>query len=402
MNKFKLKYVYYMLTLITLTIIFKGSFAYDSNEFTDSPRFAPIDIEDTLKDWNNIITGNNTVGSNSSDIEAIRYSSDGRFLNATIWFKDMPELENSIVNKTQFHQFKYGILLDSDANNKTGSQGMEYLTEYRHTGDSWERVFCKLSITGKLACGNNITSNVEKFFHPKEDNIDMFIDLKDAFYPQKYRIFFYSIGDDKQNPTNKLEALDIIRSVYIPPPEFKISVSPNNFKIYSGELERLEVEVSTVTSLTPTINLGVTEFPLGIEKPEFENNSIIINPKSKSAKTELTVTAKSDAQPRTNASIVIEGNIIFPTEYYETAPSVKAQKPIKIPIQSINETIYSNKILLDIEKSKPLVDIIIDAINKLANPIVGVIATAITIISGILGLNIWKKKTSSTKLKPPN
>jgi hypothetical protein len=401
MNKFKLKYVYYFLTLITLTLIFKGSFAYDPNEFTVSPRFAPIDIEDTLKDWNNIITGNNTTASNSSDIEAIRYSSDGRFLNATIWFKDMPELENSIVNKTQFHQFKYGILLDSDANNKTGSQGMEYLTEYRHTGDSWERVFCKLSITGKLACGNNITSNVEKFFHPKEDNIDMFIDLKDAFYPQKYRIFFYSIGDDKQNPSNKLEALDIIRSVYIPPPEFKISVSPNNFKIYSGEPERLEVEVSTVTSLTPTINLGITEFPLGIEKPEFQNNSITINPKSKSAKTELTVTAKSDAQPRTNASIVIEGNIVFPTEYYETAPSVKAHKPIKIPIQSINETIYSNKILIDIEKSKPPVEIILDAINKLANPIVGVIATAITIISGILGLNIWKKKTSSSKLKPP-
>ena len=348
MNKFKLKYVYYILTLIALTIILKGSFAYDSNEFTVSPRFAPIDIEDTLKDWNNIITGNNTIASNSSDIEAIRYSSDGRFLNATIWFKDMPELENSIVNKTQFHQFKYGILLDSDANNKSGSQGMEYLTEYRHKGDSWERVFCKLSITGKLACGNNITSNVEKFFHPKEDNIDMFIDLKDAFYPQKYRIFFYSIGDDKQNPSNKLEALDIIRSVYIPPPEFKISVSPNNFKIYSGEPERLEVEVSTVTSLTPTINLGITEFPLGIEKPEFENNSIIINPKSKSAKTELTVTAKSDAQPRTNASIVIEGNIVFPTEYYETAPSLKALKPIKIPIQSINETIYSNKNLIDI------------------------------------------------------
>lgn len=403
MNKFQLKCIYYVLTLLVLIIIFKGSFAYGSKDFNVSPRFAPIDIEDQIRDWNNIITGNNAVASNSSDIEAIRYSSDGRFLNATIWFKDMPELENSIVNKTQSPKIKYGILLDSDANNKTGSQGMEYVTEYRTTGDSWERVFCKLSITGKLACGNNITPNIEKlFFHPKEDNIDMFIDLKDAFYPQKYRIFFYSISDDKQNRGSILDALDIIRSVYIPPPEFKINVSPNSFKINSGQQQRLEVEVSTVTSLTPTINLGVTEYPLGIEKLEFDSNSLTINPKSKNAKTELTVFAKSDAQPRTNASIVIEGNIVFPTEYYETPPSVKAHKPIKIPIQSINETIYSNKIIIDIEKSKPAEEIMLDAVNKLANPIVGVIATAITIISGILGLNIWKKKTSSPKVKPPN
>ena len=324
MNKFQLKCIYYVLTLLVLIIIFKGSFAYGSKDFNVSPRFAPIDIEDQIRDWNSIITGNNAVASNSSDIEAIRYSSDGRFLNATIWFKDMPELENSIVNKTQSPKIKYGILLDSDANNKTGSQGMEYVTEYRTTGDSWERVFCKLSITGKLACGNNITPNIEKlFFHPKEDNIDMFIDLKDAFYPQKYRIFFYSISDDKQNRGSILDALDIIRSVYIPPPEFKINVSPNSFKINSGQQQRLEVEVSTVTSLTPTINLGVTEYPLGIEKLEFDSNSLTINPKSKNAKTELTVFAKSDAQPRTNASIVIEGNIVFPTEYYETPPSVK-------------------------------------------------------------------------------
>jgi hypothetical protein len=400
MNKFKLKYIHYVFTLALLIIIFKGTFSYESNEFNVSPWFAPIDIEDQIKDWSSVITGNNTVASNSSDIEAIRYSSDGRFLNATIWFKDMPELENSIVNKTPSPKIKYGILLDSDANNKTGSQGMEYLTEYRYKGDSWERVFCKLSITGKLACGNNITYNVEKFFHPNEDNIDMFIDLKDAFYPQKYRIFFYSISDDKQNPGNILEALDIIRSVYIPPPEFKINVSPNNFKIHSGEEQRLEVEVTTVTTLTPTIKLGVTEYPLGIEKLEFDSKSLTINPKSKNAKTELTVTARSDAQPRTNASIVIEGNIVFPTEYYETPPSVKAHKPIKIPIQSINETIYSNKILIDIEKSKPVEEIMLDSVNKLANPIVGIIATAITIISGILGL-IWKKKTSSTKIKSP-
>ena len=81
---------------------------------------------------------------------------------------------------------------------------------------------------------------------------------------------------------------------------------------------------------------------------------------------------------------------------------LKSHKPIKIPIQSINETIYSNKIIIDIEKSKPAEEIMLDAVNKLANPIVGVIATAITIISGILGLNIWKKKTSSPKVKPPN
>ena len=147
MNKFNLKYVDYVLSLVILIIIFKGSFAYGSNEFNVSPWFAPIDIEDQIRDWNSIITGNTAVASNSSDIEAIRYSSDGRFLNATIWFKDMPELENSIVNKTQSPKIKYGILIDSDADNKTGSQGMEYLTEYRYKEDSWERVFCKLSIT---------------------------------------------------------------------------------------------------------------------------------------------------------------------------------------------------------------------------------------------------------------
>jgi hypothetical protein len=390
MDILKLKYSNYILILI-LILILRQIYTVEGSEFPLSPLFPPENIGDETKDWRNMVTGNKTSGSDSTDINSVSYSSDGKFLNATVWFTDMLELKNFNENKTNPSKFIYGILIDRDANNNTGFLGMEYFTEYRYSGDSssWERSFCKLSMTGKKACKNDII-DFKDFFHLKEDNIDMFVDLKDIFYPLEYRIFFYSISGDKLRLEES--ALDAIRYVYIPPPEFEIDISPDNTKIKVGKKQTFEVEVSTVTNLTPNITLSITEYPTDeIEEIYFENPILKMHPKLKSAKTDLGIKVKPDANERINSSLIVEGNLVFPTEYYRSPPSLKTLHPVKIPVESKSETIYSDKILLTIEEEKPLGEKIIGWVTSLSNPLAA-IGAAVTLISGILGLNIWKKR----------
>jgi len=388
----KLEFLACVLIFI-IFLILNQVYPVESNESSPlSPIFPPENIGDETRDWRNMITGNETLGSNSTDINSVSYSSDGRFLNATIWFTDFLELRNFNENKTKPSKFIYGILIDRDANNKTGYLGMEYFTKYRYSNDSsaWERSFCKLAMTGKKACESN-RIDFNDFFHLKEDNIDMFIDLKEIFYPTEYRIFFYSISEDKLRlgePT-----LDAIRYVYIPPPEFQINISPDNVKIKVGQKQAFEVHVSTVTNLTPNVTLSIIEYPFDeIEEINFEDSKLRMHPKMKSAKTDLIVKVRPDAKQRINSSIVVEGNLVFPTEYYTSPPSVKSQHPIKIAVESKNETIYSDKILLTVEEEKPVGEKIMESFGYLSNSL-GALAAAVTLISGILGLAIWKKKS---------
>jgi hypothetical protein len=390
MDILNLKYLNYILILIII-LIWIQIYTVESSELRLSPSFPPENIGDETRDWRNMVTGNKTSGSDATDINSVSYSSDGKFLNATIWFTDMDALKNFNENKSNHSKFIYGILIDGDANSNTGFLGMEYFTEYRYSDDSssWERSFCKLSMTGKKACKNNII-DFNDFFHLKEDNIDMFIDLKDIFYPLEYRIFFYSICEDKSRLGEA--ALDAIRYVYIPPPEFEIDISPDNAKIKVGKKQTFEVEVSTVTNLTPNITLSITEYPTDeIEEIYFEHPILKMHPKLKSAKTDLGIKVKADANERINSSLIVEGNLVFPTEYYRSPPSLKTQHPVKIPVESKNETIYSDKILLTIEEEKPVGEKIIGWLNILSNPL-ATIGAAATLISAILGLNIWKKR----------
>ena len=90
-----------------------------------SPSFPRQEIEDPSSDWIDLKTQSSTDegGETLSDILRVNYFSNGKTLNATIWLKFpfSPEPASD--------ELTYGMLIDADANERTGVRGVDYVIE---------------------------------------------------------------------------------------------------------------------------------------------------------------------------------------------------------------------------------------------------------------------------------
>ena len=65
------------------------------------------------------------IGPNYTNIHSVTYSSDGRFLNSTLWFPSLSGLTSSN-GKPSADVITYGIMIDADLNGDSGFQGVDY------------------------------------------------------------------------------------------------------------------------------------------------------------------------------------------------------------------------------------------------------------------------------------
>ena len=81
----------------------------------------------------------------SSDIESVDYSSDGKFLNATMWLAgpihQYPENVSQVI---------YRMLIDVDSNRATERDGVDYQVEiqWNNKTKTWIRFFTEYSTQG--------------------------------------------------------------------------------------------------------------------------------------------------------------------------------------------------------------------------------------------------------------
>lgn len=201
----------------------------DSVSGLNSPQFERQEVKDNNFDWVNMLTGEEIYGKDSqgpayTDIRSINYLSDGRYLNATFWVSSLSDLFNGN-DTSNSKQIYYGILIDSDFNNDTGYQGIDYQVEIKWNDISkkWSRSFNELSANGHTRNLTDINENHKGFFDKKSGSLIIDVDLKPLLFPDKYRIFFYAYSLSNGN-----YLLDAVRWVYVPPPEFTVSTKPYN------------------------------------------------------------------------------------------------------------------------------------------------------------------------------
>jgi hypothetical protein len=306
-----------------------------------SPQFLEQEIIDDTSDWINLdIRDFVRTGDRYTDIVSVDYFSDGRFFNSTIWllfpFKESPIRED--VN--------YGIYIDSDFDRKTGYGGIDYKIEIQWNNNTkkWNKVIESWSPFGKTKVLNNITG-YKNFYHKGSNYVTISFDLDKILNPEKYKVLFYAeISKDDVYFT------DFSRWVAIPPPQLKVSTSPNSIDLMPGEKKTIEVRVNSTAGYEPTVNLltqnrsqKISSFLL-YDRLRIPSYGMVTTP--------LTIVTSQDISPGPY-TLFIFANTTFPPEQLLKTRISNTDYRSSIPVENI---ITQSSMLITIKDPQPFIE----------------------------------------------
>ena len=234
-----------------------------------SPSFELQELINENRQWVQTY-GNSTEGLKTSytDILSTNYISDGKTLNTTVWlysgFSNSSSAYDEIYNASDAYsnlssaKLSYGILIDSDANTRTGYNGANY-DFYAELYEGKLNVYLyQLSSTGGyklVGSKSNLTfSHAESPVGPGYVNLNL--DLSSIGYPSEYNLLFYSAESIGSN-----EVRQFTNWVTIPPPSLEISTSPSDISIRQGEEQMIPARIKSTSGFSNdviNITLGVT------------------------------------------------------------------------------------------------------------------------------------------------
>ena len=270
-----------------------ASSANDDKKVSASPIFDRQEIIDEVGDLTNMTTAKKAKGSNYIDINSVTYSSDGRFLNATLW-------PSSFTEKPARNEVFYGVLVDADLNNNTGFQGVDYKVEvaWNKSESKWKKTFGEFS-SGRNERSIELPFNITLSSDEDERYIKLDLNLYSMLTPERYKLFFYAYAnpplDPSSNKTIGSGILDAVRWAYVPPPEFTISTEPKYVDMRAGEEEEILVQVNSTTGLQPSITLKPM-IPPGKISMNFSENNLSL-PSFGIATTHLKIGTNEDTKP---------------------------------------------------------------------------------------------------------
>lgn len=304
-----------IVTMAVIIIIILYSLPWPTNVLALSPAFGRQEIANPWYHWTNMQSGEETnIGPNYTNIHSVTYSSDGRFLNSTLWFPSLSGLTSSN-GKPSADVIAYGIMIDADLNGDSGFQGVDYELQisWNNNTKAWTQTLIEYASDGNSrriapAADTNFTG-----FNEKDKNyVKLDLDLKSILYPPRYRIFFYAYSLEN----NKSWLLDPVRWIYVPPPEFSMSTSPATLDITAGDKGTIELNVNSTTGFQPTVYLDIPYLPANIGV-EYENgNKTLKMPIYNVAKSSLVINSAANMKPGLH-TIDVFGNVVFQPQYFK-------------------------------------------------------------------------------------
>ena len=196
------------------------------------------------------------------ELEAVTYLSDGHYLNVTFWlsgpFQEIP----LPFFRAPTYSAVIGIVQPYDTTIKS-----DYASsiQWNFTSLTWTRTIDEFigNQTRTIIQDKNYTN-----FFGNIDNksyVTLPIDLGKISFPNEYALIF-QISDVAAATGNFCGLRDIIsRPVYIPFPEFRISLFPNPLEITQGEEKDLELKITSHTLVNSTMSLRTANEPPGIK-----------------------------------------------------------------------------------------------------------------------------------------
>lgn len=356
-----------------------------SYSFSVSPSYTRQNIKDSALDWIDIGNQSNSYkGDPSTDISEVTYNSDGRFLNTTIWL-----LFPFKVTPVNYESFNYGIMIDSDFNNNTGTSGIDYQLEIRwnKTAKNWDRVLTEWSsaVGGKVL---DQTRNFAAFSKNQSYYVFLSLNLDKILNPEKFRAIFYA---ESRLPNGHL-VTDFTKWVIIPPPNVQILGSPSSVTMKQGEKRTIELVINSTPTLEPDIRLNSSNYQHSDLDLHFSTPALKV-PSDGMATIPLTIgtSEKTAVAPHT---VFIFANASFPSlEFLKLAKPTKNVSGSTLNLLEIGseDVITRSSLLINVEQATSLIDQVGDFWNKLGGPI--------SFIYGIAaGLSPWLFTTIKNRL----
>ena len=233
-----------------------------------SPSFARQEVNDEMHDVKQFVGIENNSQkrddyknalSESIDIQRISYSSDGIFLNATLWVGGSGVKENPSLYGANL--LAYGMLIDADNNEKTGKAGFDYQVEIQWSNGTWHRTFLEWSSDNNYRI-LNVDQNYSGFLRNDQNYVLLSLDLDTIVSPNSYKLMFYSTAMYGKS----IFIYDLSSLIDIPPPQYTVLTLPNPVVLRQGEQKIIGVQLKSTTGLIPElINFIIEEHQSNLE-----------------------------------------------------------------------------------------------------------------------------------------
>ncbi len=371
----------YVILVLYCRLLFTVGLQSFSNLNAQTPSFIRQNIKDAPFDWiNQVNQTKSDKGAPSTDIAEVTYFSNGNTVNSTIWllfpFKEIP-IGYSILN--------YGIMIDSDFNEKTGQNGIDYQLEIKWNNQTktWTKILTEWSsaVSGRIL---NKVDNFSSFYGNHSYYVLLPIDLEDIQYPSKFRVIYYAESKKDGGPL----LTDFTKWINVPPPELQIATYPQSIELRQGETKTVELTINSTSGLEPEVMLSsenqdtnpVLDF--SVKKLKIPSNGFADIP--------LTVSTSSNTNiaPHT---IFIFANSSYPAFEFVKVNATSHDVEFPFKIQG-DDKMVKTSLLIDVKEPLSLTDIVSEFWNKLGELVLflyGVIAGLSPMIFKII-----KKKLS--------
>ena len=344
---------YVILVLYCLLLLIVGLQSF-SNLNAQTPSFIRQNIKDAPFDWvNQVNQTKSDKGAPSTDIAEVTYFSNGKTVNSTIWllfpFKEIP-IGYSILN--------YGIMIDSDFNEKTGQNGIDYQLEIKWNNQTktWTKILTEWSsaVSGRIL---NKVDNFSSFYGNHSYYVLLPIDLEDIQYPSKFRVIYYAESKKDGGPL----LTDFTKWINVPAPELQVATYPQSIELRQGETKTIELTINSTSGLEPDVMLSSENqdtdpiLDFSAEKLKIPSNGFASIP--------LTVSTSSntDIAPHT---IFIFAKSSYPAFEFVKVNSTSNDFKFPFKIQG-NDTMIKTSVLIDVKEPLSLTDKVSEFWNKL-------------------------------------
>jgi hypothetical protein len=344
------------LCIIILFVIILLNLMPQANVFAQSPPFIRQEVRNP-PNWTDMVIPRQQIknGPAYTEINSVTYSSNGKFLNSTLWLKNLNELHKSHW-KPKIPYLAYGIMIDSDLNTETGDQGIDYQLEinWNHTAGKWTRTMIEYASNGQHRSIVTDITNYTKFLENVNGNyIQLDLDLSKILSPPKYRVFFYAYS-----LTNDFQwLLNAVRWIYVPPIEFKMWTLPSSIDLISGRKGTVDLYINNPTGFQSSVTLATNH--TSDVKVEVENKTLKL-PRFTVAKTTLNIYSSANEGPAFH-TIDINGAVDFPPQSFRLPGSFV---PIQINASKI-DTRASVPISVSLEEAPSALEAILRTWNQI-------------------------------------
>jgi hypothetical protein len=287
-----------------------------------SPPFSHQEISNNFRHWTifPLDKNANCKGIEKSisvpQMEAVSYSSNGKFFNATIWlssqFNEVPSEDHR-----PMYSMGIGVIPASDTKLKVDYVLTIWWNQLRQY---WIRTLEEVSTDSTRVLEEDL--NFTDFFDKAQSlrkiedrgHVNLSLDLDKITSPDQYFALFLVADVNKtKDPEGFTQFCGLTdfsdTAVPIPPARFNLSPSSNLIEMRQGDERRIELRINSTSIVNPLISLNSSK-PKGIEEVKIEPDKLYLPPAGMvTSILDIKAMNNAEVQPYT---IPIYANISFP------------------------------------------------------------------------------------------